>query len=143
MGAKLTAAAFIRILKNTKEWVYKPGSVVDEHLSSDAITYIVMRSTCGLERVALHAPTQKFTSEFPLDLAPSGVYLSHISHLMCGGLLHHLFTLTELVGGYFLWHFPADHSGWALPTTVLFGARTFLSRSCVRPTHSFVKHTLI
>src|SRR5690625_7950339 len=26
----------------------------------------------------------------------------------------------------FLWHCPADHSGWALPTTVPDGARTFL-----------------
>ncbi len=60
----------------TKEWVCKPGSVVDEHLSSIAITHNVLRSTCGLERVALHAPTQKFASEFPLDLAPSGVCLA-------------------------------------------------------------------
>src|SRR5690625_7948329 len=27
---------------------------------------------------------------------------------------------------YFLWHFPAGHPGWALPTTLLCGARTFL-----------------
>lgn len=26
----------------------------------------------------------------------------------------------------FLWHCPAGHPGWALPTTVLFGVRTFL-----------------
>src|SRR5690606_20920559 len=26
----------------------------------------------------------------------------------------------------FLWHFPAGHPGWALPTTLLCGARTFL-----------------
>ena len=27
---------------------------------------------------------------------------------------------------YFLLHCPSDYSGWALPTIVLFGARTFL-----------------
>ena len=26
----------------------------------------------------------------------------------------------------FLWHFPAGHPGWALPTTLPCGARTFL-----------------
>src|SRR5699024_9083736 len=30
-----------------------------------------------------------------------------------------------------LWHCPAGHPGWALPTTLLFGVRTFLSaRGC-------------
>src|SRR5689334_21278223 len=28
-----------------------------------------------------------------------------------------------------LWHCPAGHPGWALPTTLPFGARTFLGRS--------------
>ena len=28
-----------------------------------------------------------------------------------------------------LWHFPAGHPGWALPTTLLYGARTFLDNS--------------
>ena len=28
---------------------------------------------------------------------------------------------------YFLWHCPAGHPGWALPTTLLCGVRTFLN----------------
>jgi arsenical pump membrane protein len=32
----------------------------------------------------------------------------------------------------FLWHFPADHSGSVLPTTLPFGARTFLGRHIAR-----------
>jgi len=30
----------------------------------------------------------------------------------------------------FLWHFPAGHPGSVLPTTLPFGARTFLGGSC-------------
>jgi hypothetical protein len=33
----------------------------------------------------------------------------------------------------FLWHCPAGHPGWALPTTVLCGVRTFLDRTSARP----------
>lgn len=45
---------------------------------------------------------------------------------------------TNLLAVCFLWHYPADHSGWALPTTVPEGARTFLGApecdATVRPT---------
>lgn len=50
----------------------------------------------------------------------------HSSHLECGGLLHRRFTLTPCGAVCFLWHFPAGHPGWALPTTLLCGVRTFL-----------------
>src|SRR6185437_799428 len=33
----------------------------------------------------------------------------------------------------FLWHCPAGHPGWVLPTTVLFGVRTFLNGACTPP----------
>jgi len=42
----------------------------------------------------------------------------------------------------FLWHFPADHSGWVLPTTLLYEVRTFLDtllKACRdHPTDSFM-----
>ena len=44
--------------------------------------------------------------------------------------MHHRFTLTRAAEAVravcSLWHCPAGHPGWALPTTVLFGVRTFL-----------------
>jgi hypothetical protein len=74
----------------------------------------------------------------PFDLAPGGVYRATPVTWGAGGLLHHRFTLTSRTGEAmstslargavcFLWHCPAGHPGWALPTTVLYGVRTFLS----------------
>src|SRR5690606_13445268 len=80
-------------------------------------------------------------------LAPGGVYLAAPVTRHAGGLLHHRFTLTPLapaearssVAVCFLWHCPAGHPGWALPTTLLYGARTFLGapgcNATVRLTH--------
>ena len=62
----------------------------------------------------------------PLDLAPGGVYRATPVTWGAGGLLHHRFTLTSEEAVFSLWHFPAGHPGWALPTTVLCGVRTFL-----------------
>ena len=64
----------------------------------------------------------------PLDLAPGGVYLATPVTWGAGGLLHRRFTLTSGLpeAVCFLWHCPAGHPGWALPTTVLCGVRTFL-----------------
>lgn len=51
-----------------------------------------------------------------------------------GELLPHPFTLAarpfdgEAV--CFLWHFPSRHRDWALPSTLPYGARTFLSPGC-------------
>ena len=67
----------------------------------------------------------------PLDLAPGGVYLAARVTPGAGGLLHHRFTLTgdrASPAVCFLWHCPAGHPGWALPTTLPCGARTFLGR---------------
>ena len=64
-----------------------------------------------------------------LGLAPSGVYRATPVTWGAGGLLHHRFTLTCRQAVCFLWHCPAGHPGWALPTTLLCGVRTFLS-SC-------------
>ncbi len=34
----------------------------------------------------------------------------------------------------FLWHFPAGHPGWVLPTTLLDGVRTFLDACAMQAT---------
>src|SRR3954453_21028801 len=64
-----------------------------------------------------------------LDLAPGGGYRAPPVTRRAGGLLHHRFTLTALLGRTavcFLWHCPAGHPGWVLPTASPCGARTFL-----------------
>lgn len=74
-----------------------------------------------------------------LGLAPGGVYRAGdvtatavVSYTTLSPLP------TNLLAVCFLWHYPADHSGWALPTTVPEGARTFLGApecdATVRPT---------
>ena len=67
----------------------------------------------------------------PLDLAPGGVYRAAPVTRSAGGLLHRRFTLTAAGAAAvcFLWHCPAGHPGWVLPTTLPFGARTFLGES--------------
>ena len=76
-----------------------------------------------------------------LGLAPSGVYRAAPVTRCTGGLLHHRFTLTRLLGRAVcsLWHCPAGRPGWALPTTLLCGVRTFLSlvsqAAITRPAH--------
>ena len=64
-----------------------------------------------------------------LGLAPGGVYRAAPVTRRTGGLLHHRFTLTRPLGRAVcsLWHCPAGHPGWVLPTTLLCGVRTFLS----------------
>ena len=65
--------------------------------------------------------------ESPLGLAPDGVYLAADVTTGAGGLLHHRFTLTSSrLAVYFLLHVPAGHPGWALPTVLPCGVRTFL-----------------
>gem|GEM_PF-2105659 len=75
-----------------------------------------------------------------LGLAPGGVYRAAPVTRRTGGLLHHRFTLTRQCRAVCsLWHFPAGHPGWALPTTLLCGVRTFLSlvsqAAITRPAH--------
>jgi len=74
----------------------------------------------------------------PFDLAPGGVYRAIPVTWDAGGLLHRRFTLASVSmrrlashwwseAVCFLWHCPAGHPGWALPTTLLCGVRTFLN----------------
>ncbi len=70
----------------------------------------------------------------PLGLAPGGVCrATTVTGRAVVSYTRH-FTLTRTLSpdgaGFravcFLWHFPAGHPGWALPTTLSFGVRTFL-----------------
>ena len=84
----------------------------------------------------------------PLGLAPGGVCrATTVTGRAVVSYTRH-FTLTRTLSpdgaGFravcFLWHFPAGHPGWALPTTVPCGARTFLGvltyHAAAWPTHS-------
>jgi hypothetical protein len=77
---------------------------------------------------ACAAPVTVSGQPSPYDLAPGGVYRAARVTSGAGGLLHHRFTLTAQYHAAVcsLWHYPAGHPGWALPTTVPCGARTFL-----------------
>ena len=53
----------------------------------------------------------------------------HDCYQPCGALLPHLFTLTSknIKAVFFLWHSPSAHAAQALPGTLPYEARTFLS----------------
>src|SRR6185369_17476483 len=61
-------------------------------------------------------------------------------HRDAGALLPHLFTFActrltcgRAIGRVFLWHFPAGFPGWALPTALPCGVRTFLEGFSLPP----------
>ena len=72
--------------------------------------------------------TPRATTHSLFGLAAGGVYHAAKLSLLPGRLLPYPFTLTAGFPAAVcsLLHFLADHSGWALPTTLLCGARTFL-----------------
>ena len=65
-----------------------------------------------------------------LGLAPGGVCLAAHVATRAGKLLPYRFTLTteQTVAVCSLWHFPWGHPHWALPSTLPYGARTFLGK---------------
>ena len=69
-----------------------------------------------------------------LGLAPGGVYRATRVTPGAGALLPHRFTLacaglaSRPSAVCSLWHFPAGHPDWALPSTLPYGVRTFLGR---------------
>jgi len=104
---------------------YRRGS--SGHPSTDAVADALQRPTRTLGRAALKRVLS--------GLAPGGVYLAFPVTREAGGLLHHRFTLTcpaacastrPTQAVCSLWHWPAGYPEWALPTTLLCGARTFL-----------------
>ncbi len=133
------------------ESVGTPGSVParghpragDGHPSTTYVAVRLQRSTRELGRAALERSLS--------DLAPGGVYRAGPVTWSAGGLLHHRFTLTVRVeteaststAVCSLWHCPAGHPGWALPTTLPFGARTFLggAEAPTRPSDRLVRRS--
>ena len=99
------------------------------HPSRDAVADVLQRSTRQLGRAALDRCLS--------DLAPGGVYRAAPVARSAGGLLHHRFTLTRPPHGdravCSLWHCPAGRPGWALPTTLPCGVRTFLGGHIAAP----------
>jgi len=121
----------------------KPGSVPchqgGDHPSRAAVADSLERPTRTLGRAVLERVLS--------GLAPGGVCLAVPVARRTGGLLPHRFTLAagEPEAVCSLWHCPAGHPGWVLPTTLLCGARTFLgtrrlaaevTRSPGQPVHS-------
>ena len=100
-----------------------PGTGGD-HPSTTYVAARLQRPTRELGRATLGRSLS--------GLAPGGVYRAAPVARHAGGLLHHRFTLTSgrpegrPAAVCFLWHCPAGHPGWALPTTLPCGARTFL-----------------
>src|ERR1700722_9433634 len=86
------------------------------------------QSACRAGRPRVARPGTCFLFGF----APCGVYLARLVTQPAGELLPHRSPLTGLRGDprapavCFLLHFPWPRGRWALPTTVSYGARTFL-----------------
>jgi hypothetical protein len=126
------------------ESTYRPGSVVRTSRSGRATIHLRLplpTASSGLPAGSGGPPSNACAVASnrnpprPFDLAPGGVYRAARVTSHAGGLLHHRFTLTPpdadqwATSGEavcFLWHCPAGHPGWALPTTLPCGARTFL-----------------
>ena len=123
----------------------RPGSVPrrrcrrrgDGHPSRVAVADHLLRPTRVLGRAALERTLS--------GLAPGGVYRADLVTQVAGGLLHHRFTLAPAARAAgavcSLWHCPAGHPGWLLPTTLPCGARTFLGGGCppTRPSARLVR----
>jgi hypothetical protein len=96
------------------------GAKDNDHSSSPGVTTGIKRPTRELGRTTLCAPL--------FSLAPGGVYLAPAVTGRTGELLPHRFTLTPAAAEAvcFLWHFPSRCQDWGLPSTLSYGARTFL-----------------
>jgi hypothetical protein len=113
----------------------KPGSVESGHFSRATVARRLKRPTRKDLRTG---PARDGCPSFFLrGLAPGGVCLAKPVAWPAGALLPHRFTLTwrcardesraRCLAVCFLLHFPGPCGRWALPTTVSYGARTFLS----------------
>jgi uncharacterized protein YegP (UPF0339 family) len=119
------------------ELACRPGSVSARLAATRSATIHLglplPTASCGLPADSGGPPSNVRADgrNHPLDLAPGGVYRAAPVTRNAGGLLHRRFTLTAAGAAAvcFLWHCPAGHPGWALPTTLPFGARTFLGES--------------
>ena len=104
---------------------------------SQPISRVLSRTIIHLQPVSplpfsgLPESNASYIEGFLFGLAPGGVYQAANCYQSRGALLPHHFTLTQLLVSnqavYFLWHFPSTHAAQALPGTLPYGARTFLS----------------
>ncbi|MCW2812344.1 MAG: hypothetical protein JWP61_2802 [Friedmanniella sp.] len=122
-----TSRSISRILSTA---VRRPG----DHPSATAVASGLVRPTRKLGRAALERFRRRAYASF---WSCSGWGLpSRPSHLGRWWSLtppFHPYLRREPEAVSSLWHCPAGHPGWALPTTVLCGVRTFLDRCCQRP----------
>ena len=98
---------------------HKPGSV--HHSAKGGGWLSIWDHRCRWPRAARSGGTGQMTSRRSLALLPAGVYRASTSRCcwcaltaplhpyLCLGHLPH-----EAIGGVFLWHYPHDHSHWAL-----------------------------
>jgi hypothetical protein len=125
------------------ESVYKPDPVPDrsgdDHPSGTAVTSSLVRSTSKHKASSPFAWASKLTlltllrvgfTELMQSPAPLVVSYTTVSPLP-------RFPLAVC----FLWHCPADHSGWVLPTTLLCEVRTFLDTCMPRSPDRLVQVT--
>ena len=115
---------FRNILKCTEQH-YKPGSVLDDHLSLPPVTRRLPRC-CAARRTRRHdGPPYRLL----FRLASDGVYTASTRYRGSGGLLHRHSTLTadKSAAVSFLLHWPWSHLHRTLSGILPYEARTFLT----------------
>ena len=100
--------------------IYKRSSVFDNHLSRHIVTNMLKRPTYRRVRATLYQPY--------FGLAPGGVYTAFPVTWETVSSYLAFSSLPSKLGGYFLLHCPQDHSHQVLPSTLLYGAPTFLTQ---------------
>ena len=101
-----------------------------DHPSASAVASTLVRSTSGLRagRSSARAGTPTHLTLLPVGFteprqSPTVLVVSYTA----------LSPLPRSLGAVcFLWHYPAGHPGWALPTTAPCGVRTFLDACAPR-----------
>src|SRR5687767_565072 len=118
-----------------------------DHPSGTAVAGGLVRSTRELGRAALER-SRRWPRATLLILLQVGFTEPLRSP---GALVVSYTTVSPLPSGRsraavcFLWHCPAGHPGWALPTTLPCGARTFLDAGCPppRPPGRLIRPTIV
>ena len=88
-----------------------------------------LAASCDLtRRPRTSSPWTLSRRAFLRGLAPGGVYRGQpVTRLPVSSYLT-ISPLPATAGGMFLWHCPWGRPHWVLPSTLLYGARTFLRR---------------
>jgi len=115
----------------------RPGSV--QHLAMPVRPSIWDRSY--LQPLATYPGIDERAARSPVGVAPSGVCIAASVTRDAGALLPHRFTLT-FAGGLLSVALSTGRPAWELPSTLPYGARTFLDTltgtAAARPTASQV-----